>query len=316
MRLGIDLDGVVYNYVKDFQDYARRFFEYESKPDFKCDTWNFFEEWGMHTEEFIQMNEQGVKEGAIFANGSGIPDAVPTLRKLKEDGHFIHIITHRTFGPKCLENTGKWLEANDVPHDAVTFVEDKTVVSVDILLDDRDTNIIAALDNGVDAVMFDAPYNKDINLPRVLDWEHFYQYVVGRESTHKRMQEHLHQEEEQHAHHKWEDVKETRTTSSTGGQKGTKVERPDLIPTTGLYWLAVHYGLGAEKYDDNNWRKGYEWSKSYSSLQRHARAFWDGEDNDPELGTPHMAAVAFHAFALMTFMEEHPEFDDRWRPDE
>ena len=55
---------------------------------------------------------------------------------------------------------------------------------------------------------------------------------------------------------------EVRTTSRTGGQKGTKPERFDLIPVGALAALARHYGAGAEKYDDNQWRKGYEWSKS------------------------------------------------------
>jgi hypothetical protein len=77
------------------------------------------------------------------------------------------------------------------------------------------------------------------------------------------------------------------------------------------------YGRGAEKYhetpDNPNWRKGYEWSKSYDALMRHATQFWGGEDIDDEMQLPHMAAVAFHALTLLTFMEEHPEFDDRYK---
>lgn len=114
---------------------------------------------------------------------------------------------------------------------------------------------------------------------------------------------------------------EVRVTSSTGGAKGVKPERYSLIPSRALAWVARMYGRGAQKYhetpDKPNWRKGYEWSKSYDALQRHANQFWDGEDIDEETQMPHMAAVAFHALALLTFMEEHPEFDDRYkgRPD-
>lgn len=106
---------------------------------------------------------------------------------------------------------------------------------------------------------------------------------------------------------------EIRTTSSTGGEKGTKAERFDLIPTDALSAVARHYGVGAQKYEAHNWRHGYEWSKSYAALQRHAQAFWGGEDLDAETGSPHMAAVAFHALALLTFMSDHPDFDDRWK---
>ena len=107
---------------------------------------------------------------------------------------------------------------------------------------------------------------------------------------------------------------EVRTTSATGGEKGTKPERYDLIPVGALAKVAALYGRGAAKYAAHNWRRGYEWSKSYAALQRHATQFWNGEDNDPEMDLPHMASVAFHALALLTFMEEQRDFDDRYKP--
>lgn len=133
---------------------------------------------------------------------------------------------------------------------------------------------------------------------------------------------------------------EVRTTSSTGGQKGVKLARFDLIPIGPLTQLAEHFGVGASKYANHQWRNGYEWSKSYAALLRHLTAFWAGEDydvcsNDPEgcshvdvdgnpfvavredacfnhTGSHHMAAVAWHAFALMEFAARFPEHDDRY----
>lgn len=107
--------------------------------------------------------------------------------------------------------------------------------------------------------------------------------------------------------------REQPSVSSTGGAKNVKPEKFSLIPTQALAKVAEHYGVGAEKYAAHQWRQGYEWSKSYDALQRHANAFWAGEDNDPETKTPHMAAVAFHALTLLTFMEEHPNHDDRYK---
>lgn len=106
---------------------------------------------------------------------------------------------------------------------------------------------------------------------------------------------------------------ETRTTSATGGEKGVKSARFDLVPVEPLTTVARLYAKGAEKYADHNWRNGYEWSKSYAALMRHATQFWAGEDNDTETELPHMASVAFHALALLDFMEQHPEYDDRPR---
>lgn len=108
---------------------------------------------------------------------------------------------------------------------------------------------------------------------------------------------------------------EVRTTSSTGAEKGMKPQRYDLIPIGPMAKVAELYGNGAKKYDSHNWRKGYEWSKSYAAMQRHATQFWAGEDIDPEMQLPHLASVVFHALAMMEFMETHPEFDDRYKPE-
>ncbi|AEK09552.1 hypothetical protein LITTLEE_173 [Mycobacterium phage LittleE] len=117
---------------------------------------------------------------------------------------------------------------------------------------------------------------------------------------------------------------EVRTVSSTGARKGTKMCRPDLIPARAHMELATHYAHGAAKYteyDDkgnvtheggNNWRLGYEWSKSIAALERHLLAFKSGEDYDAEFGSKHIIAAAWHCMTLATFMDEHPEFDDRW----
>lgn len=109
---------------------------------------------------------------------------------------------------------------------------------------------------------------------------------------------------------------ETRTVSATGGEKGVKQARYDLIPTGPLKLLAEHYGTGALKYADRNYESGYEWSKSYAALQRHANAWWGGETFDPENGANHMTAVAWHAFALLLFSETMPGYDDRPQPKE
>lgn len=106
------------------------------------------------------------------------------------------------------------------------------------------------------------------------------------------------------------------TTSATGGQKGTKAARFDLIPQGPLWELAELYGFGAVKYPDGNWRKGYEWSKSIAALQRHFSLWMQGEELDDGpggSGLPHLTAVAWHAFTLREWARTHPEYDDRFK---
>ncbi len=101
--------------------------------------------------------------------------------------------------------------------------------------------------------------------------------------------------------------------ATTGGTKGRKLARFDLLPWDCLWQVAEHYGQGAEsgKYDDHNWRRGYDWSLSIGALGRHYALFAAGEDMDPDSNTPHPAAIVFHGLSLLWFMRAHRELDDR-----
>lgn len=91
------------------------------------------------------------------------------------------------------------------------------------------------------------------------------------------------------------------TNDLTGGAKGSKMERFDLLPWPELAEVAKLYGKGAEKYDERNWEKGYNVSLSFAALMRHVTAFWRGEDYDEETECHHLASVIFHAAAMMRF---------------
>jgi hypothetical protein len=93
--------------------------------------------------------------------------------------------------------------------------------------------------------------------------------------------------------------------------EGRTHARYDRIPSEPLRMLAEHYGRGALKYADDNWRRGYDWRLSFAALNRHLWQWWAGEPIDAETGSPHLIAVAWHAFTLAEFMDIHPEFDTR-----
>lgn len=103
------------------------------------------------------------------------------------------------------------------------------------------------------------------------------------------------------------------TNATTGGAKGSKPEAMALLPWDALLQVAKVYGFGAEKYEPNNWRRGYDWSLSFSAMQRHLAAFWNGQEHDEESGLPHLAHAAFHVFALLVFQEgeKYQAMDDR-----
>jgi hypothetical protein len=100
----------------------------------------------------------------------------------------------------------------------------------------------------------------------------------------------------------------------TGGEKGQKLARFDLLPVEALWAAAEHFGRGAEKYHDRNWELGYDWSLSFGALLRHLYAWWGGEEMDPDdemAGSHHLDAVLFHAMVLKTFSARGSGNDNR-----
>lgn len=101
------------------------------------------------------------------------------------------------------------------------------------------------------------------------------------------------------------------TDPDTGGMKGSKGSQLSMVPPRALLALGEVYADGAEKYERDNWRKGYRYSLSVDALFRHLLAWMDGEDNDPESTHSHLTHVAWHAFTLWTFQDEGLGTDDR-----
>jgi len=98
-------------------------------------------------------------------------------------------------------------------------------------------------------------------------------------------------------------------------KKDAGKNRLDLIPVECVKALGEVLTMGAEKYHDNSWREGMNYSRVYAATQRHLQAFW-GEDSDvdEESKLPHL----FHALCNIAFLityeknkERYRTFDDR-----
>ena len=102
----------------------------------------------------------------------------------------------------------------------------------------------------------------------------------------------------------------------TGGTKGSKLARFDLLPSEPLWELAEHYGKGEGKYPTGedgvpNWMRGYNWRLSVAALERHLHQFIQGENLDEETGSSHLIAIVWHAFALRWFQLHNKGTDYR-----
>lgn len=81
--------------------------------------------------------------------------------------------------------------------------------------------------------------------------------------------------------------------------------------------LPPAYMEGIEKYLQESWRLGFEYSKIFDALQRHINAFfYKGEDFDPDpralkYKKHHLAGVIFSALSLYWSWKTRPDLDDR-----
>lgn len=170
-RVGFDLDGVLYN----FGDSVRRYLEYtgqghlwKSGPT-ESPFWNFFEDWGWTTQQFVDFCNKGADEGFIFC-GPCREGAVEAVNLVKEMGHEVIIITDRKFGrdPSVSKiNTYKWLDQHKIPFDEIYFSADKTIVPTDMFVEDKIANYDALKAAGTDAYLMNRPWNEPVDDGRV-----------------------------------------------------------------------------------------------------------------------------------------------------
>ena len=87
--------------------------------------------------------------------------------------------------------------------------------------------------------------------------------------------------------------------------------RYDLIPPYALEQVALAYTYGAQKYSDDNWRKGFKWRETIGSLLRHVYKWTRGSKIDDESNCHPLAMAVFNALTLMTFEKNLIGIDDR-----
>ena len=86
-----------------------------------------------------------------------------------------------------------------------------------------------------------------------------------------------------------------------------------LISRTALEEEAKVMAYGVGKYGTHNWRAGMGFSRLMDAMLRHAYAFADGEDLDPETGLSHLAHVRCCAAFLLEYQGRKIGTDDRFK---
>lgn len=183
MRVGIDLDGVCYDFAASVREYlcnTAGVADADACPD--PTRWEFYEDWGLDLPAFLDAFHAGVDAGVIFSHGDPHPNVAEAFRWIKAAGHSIHIVTDRAMGqPGSSERaTAAWLNRHGLTFDSLTFTSDKTVVNLDVMVDDKLENYYALEAAGVKSYLLTRAWNQHDAHPRrrVLDLLHFAEVIA------------------------------------------------------------------------------------------------------------------------------------------
>lgn len=159
MRIAIDIDSTLHQYWDRLSDAALRRFgialPYEEQLD-----------WGstrLRPDQLKLCIEETHGHEAILA-GEPYPDAAATIARWRDEGHYIHITSHRDSGAR--NATVQWLEQIGVPYDDLHCSDDKVArcvaLGIELLIDDSPLNLARAIEHGMVVATIAHPWNRDL----------------------------------------------------------------------------------------------------------------------------------------------------------
>lgn len=183
MIFGVDLDGVSSGYIDGLRQniaLARNYTPEEVEKYLPAVNNYNFSDWKDLGEDFVTFHTDAVDRG-LYANLPVIDGASETLWKLSDEGHHIRVITKRFVKNgqhgRVVADTAAWLDTMNIPYRDLAFLGKKSDLHADIYIDDAPSNIAEFQENNKNYIIFDAPYNKDLQGPRAFTWAGVYSLI-------------------------------------------------------------------------------------------------------------------------------------------
>ncbi len=185
MNIGIDIDGVLTNDDDYVMDTTSKFI-FENKLQGIENPYEYEYRKFSWTKEILD-NYRKEYFWNYIEHEPARKYANEVIRKLKEKGNHIYIITSRHYatentekGKKTREIVKKWLKENDIVYDGLYFSPDKTKeidhLKIDIMIEDSPETIPTFV-NHTHVFCYDCRYNRDMkldNMTRVFSWYDIY----------------------------------------------------------------------------------------------------------------------------------------------
>lgn len=187
--LGVDLDGVVSNFVYDVRPHAAEWFgvpidSLTDKPDYN------FSQWGNGMPNgYPKLHWFAVTQRGMFINSKPMDGAPQALRKLSDQGVHIRIITARIcisgHHAEIVKQTVDWLEKHGIPYWDICFMKDKNAVAADLYIDDSPTNVLNLRGAGKKVLVFKTSVNKGVEGPGADNWIDIEKLVLEEKLRHE-----------------------------------------------------------------------------------------------------------------------------------
>ena len=190
MRIGIDLDGVLTDIERFMLDYGSKYCVENNIPlNIKLGSYDDTEMLNCTDEQAVDFWRTYIID--YFTKYPARDCAKEVIKKLKEDGHEIYIVTGRSeygvpseYINKIKEMTETWLKENDIPYDKLIFTEDNKLPYcignyIEVMIDDW-TKVIKEVSTRIPTIVFNCYYNQDAegeNIIRAYTWYDVYEKI-------------------------------------------------------------------------------------------------------------------------------------------
>lgn len=181
-KIGIDIDGVLMDFVKVWTDELNSRFKGGYRAEDVTD-WEFEKSLGL-SRQMTQMiwNSRGLLERMKKAEPYSLGKELCNLLSLT--GKELHYVTSRGMSGVDSQSkqalarlTNEWLADNDFPFGSVSFWGDKAEVAehwgLTAFVEDSPSNALQLAERGLGVVLIDQPYNRGVGhelIHRVEDW--------------------------------------------------------------------------------------------------------------------------------------------------
>ena len=182
MKIGIDIDGVISDFVKDFIIVVKKEYGLDLREQ-DIYAHDLFLVLGITEEEAMELIRKN-----LIRDLDLIPGVKESLDKLRNENE-IYLLTAR---PDDLNNITKdWLKRKEIPYDELIHLNEgekhQVNLGLDIIVEDNLKDAIRWLNKSNKVIILDHPWNRSLNVRklflRAFNWQEIVEIVHVQEKT-------------------------------------------------------------------------------------------------------------------------------------